>query len=79
MPSIHETYKKKILREIEGFPENKMPKLYNVFHLLATKIRSETKNSGNRNSLKGLWKGSKISESLFVEAKKTLFPYEYRH
>lgn len=27
---------------------------------------------------KGIWKGSEIDESLFMEAKKTLFPYEYK-
>lgn len=77
MVSIYKTYKEKILEEIEGFPEDKMPKLYKIIHLLATELRTETKKTGNRSSLKGLWKGSQINESLFIEAKKTLFPYEY--
>jgi hypothetical protein len=33
---------------------------------------------GKRGSLKGIWKGSQIDESLFNEAKKSLFPYESR-
>ena len=26
--------------------------------------------------IKGIWKGSRIDESLFLEAKKSLFPYK---
>ena len=78
MVSIHKSYKEKILEEIEGFPEDKMSKLYRIIRLLVTELRSETKKTGNRGSLKGLWKGSRINESLFIEAKKTLFPYEYK-
>jgi len=29
-----------------------------------------------RGSLKRIWKGSQIDETLFIEAKKFLFPYE---
>lgn len=78
MVSIHKTYKEKILEEIDEFPEDKMSKLYRIIRLLVTELRSETKKTGNSGSLKGLWKGSRIDESLFVEAKKTLFPYEYK-
>jgi hypothetical protein len=74
MVSIHKSYKEKILEEIEGFPEDKMSKLYRIIRLLVTELRK----TGNRGSLKGLWKGSRINESLFIEAKKTLFPYEYK-
>ncbi len=31
---------------------------------------------GKRGSLKGIWKGSVIDESLFIEARKSLFNYE---
>ncbi len=71
-------YKDKILKEIEKIPERKMPKLYRVIHLLANELMGKTKKAGNRGSLKGIWKGSQIDESLFIEAKKSLFPYEYR-
>lgn len=72
------TYKEKILKEIEQVPEDKMPTLYRVIHLLATELMAETKKTGNRGSLKGIWKDSQIDESLLMEAKKSLFPYEYR-
>ncbi len=72
------TYKEKILKEIERVPEDKMPTLYRIIHLLATELMSETKKTGIRSSLKGIWKDSQIDESLFIEAKKSLFPYEHR-
>jgi hypothetical protein len=72
------TYKEKILKEIDQVPEDKMPTLYRVIHLLATELMTETKRTGNRGSLKGIWKDSQIDESLLMEAKKSLFPYEYR-
>ena len=73
MPSA---YKEKILREIEKVPEDKMPKLLRIIHLLTTETTPKKKKPGNRGSLKGIWKGSQIDESLFNEAKKSLFPYE---
>ncbi len=70
------TYKEKILKELEVVPEEMMPKIYKIIHLLATELMPKTKDTGNRGSLKGIWKGSQIDESLFLEAKKSLFPYE---
>lgn len=72
------TYKEKIVKEIKRVPDDKMPKLYRVIHLLTTELMSESKKAGVRGSLKGMWKGSRIDESLFAEAKKSLFPYESR-
>ncbi|MBC8461209.1 MAG: hypothetical protein H8D67_24760 [Deltaproteobacteria bacterium] len=72
------TYKEKILKELEVVPEEMMPKIYKIIHLLATELMPKTKDTGNRGSLKGIWKGSQIDESLFLEAKKSLFPYEYK-
>ena len=77
MPAI-QTYKQKILKEIEQVPKQKIPKLYKIVHLLAVELTPKTKETGNRGSLKGIWKGGQIDESLFVEAKKSLFPYEYK-
>lgn len=37
------TYKEKIIKEIEKIPEDKMPKLYEVIHLLATELMPEAK------------------------------------
>ena len=72
------TYKEKILKELEVVPEEMMPKIYKIIHLLATELMPKTKDTGNRGSLKGIWKGSQIDESLFLEAKKSLFSYEYK-
>ncbi len=74
MPS---TYKDKIIKEIEEVPEEMMPKLYKVIHLLTTDVMQKTKKPVKRGSLNGIWKGSQIDESLFFEAKISLFPYEY--
>lgn len=72
------TYKEKVLKEIERIPEDKMSKLYRIIHILSSELIQKTKKTGNRGSLKGIWKGSRIDESLFVESKKSLFPYEKR-
>ena len=70
------TYKEKILTALEGETSKMMPKLYKIIHLLATELIPKTKETGNRGSLKGIWKGSQVDESLFLEARKSLFPYE---
>lgn len=75
MPS---TYKERLLKEIEGIPEEKLPKIYRIIHLLKTEFIQKTKKTGVRSSLKGIWKGSQIDKALFLEAKKSLFPYESR-
>ncbi len=59
-------------------PEEKMPKLYKVIHQITSEFISEAKKPVRRGSLKGLWKGSSIEDSLFFEAQKNLFPYESR-
>jgi hypothetical protein len=75
MPS---TYKEKLLKEIEGFPEEKIPKLYKIIHILRAELMQKTKKPAIRGSLKGIWKGSQIEEASYIEAKKSLFPYEAR-
>ncbi|MDP3980640.1 MAG: hypothetical protein Q8Q33_04410 [Chlamydiota bacterium] len=72
------TYKEKLLKEIEDIPEGMMPKLYKIVHLLKIELISGIRKSPTRSSLKGIWKGSQIDESLFHEAKRSLFPYEYK-
>lgn len=78
MLSTYMTYKKKILKEIEDIPKDKIQKVYKIIHILISELITKTKKTGNRGSLKGIWKGSKIEESLFIEAKKSLFPYEHK-
>jgi len=55
-----------------------MPKIYRIIHILKMELIPKTKKLGVRGSLKGIWKGSQIDEDIFVESKKSLFPYEYR-
>ncbi len=71
-------YKEKILKEIEKVPDDKMPGLYKIIHLLADELILGSKKTGKKGSLKGIWKGSLVNDSLFVEAKKSLFPYEHK-
>ena len=71
-------YKEKLLKEIEGFPEGKIPKLYKIIHILRVELMQKAKKPMIRGSLKGIWKGSQIEEASFIEAKKSLFPYETR-
>ena len=67
-------YEKMILKELEKVPEEKMPKLYKAIHQITSKFISGAKKPGKRGSLKGLWKGSRIDDTLFSDARKTLFP-----
>ena len=77
MPS---TFKEKIIEDIDSVPEVMLPKLYKIIHLLTSEFVQKTNKTGTgmRGSLHGIWKDSKIDESLFLEAKKSLFPYEYK-
>ncbi len=73
---MQSTYKDKIIKEIKGMPEEVMPKIYNIVHSMATELNTLKNKSGSRGPLKGIWKESKVDESLFLEAKKSLFPYK---
>jgi hypothetical protein len=70
------SYREKILKEIDKIPDDKIGNLYKIIHLLAAEITSGSKKTGKKGSLKGIWRGSQIDDSLFAEAKKSLFPYE---
>lgn len=70
-------YKEKLLEEIQDIPEVMMPKLYRIVHLFFTEVVHK-KKPAKRGSLKGIWKGSHIDETLFSQAKKSLFSYEYK-
>jgi hypothetical protein len=69
------TYKEKILQDLDRVPEDKMPVLYQLIHLLTTEFSLE-KKTGQRGSLRGIWQGSQVDASLFMEARRSLFPYE---
>ena len=57
---MRSTYKEKLLKEIEGFPEGKIPKLYKIIHILRVELMQKTQKPMIRGSLKGIWKGSQI-------------------
>jgi len=73
MPS---TYKEKLLKEIDEFPDHMIPKVYKLVHILRAELMQRAQESRTRGSLKGIWKGSQIDETLLIEARKSLFPYE---
>jgi len=69
-------YKDRLLKEINEFPEEAIPKLYRVLHVLRTELMQKENKSCARRSLKGIWKGSQIDDDLFRQARKSFFPYE---
>ncbi len=70
-------YREKLLQEIKAVPEEMTPTLYKIVHLLNAQWDISSKSrKGKRGSLRGIWKGSIIDESLFIEARKSLFSYE---
>jgi len=73
---MSQLYKEKILKDIDAIPADMLPKFYKVVHLLKTELLNMKRKSTNRNSLKGIWKGSEIDEQLFEEAKRSMFNYE---
>ncbi len=75
---MRSTYKEKLIKEIEETPQEIIPKLYEMMHHFRNELMQKSKKSGSRGSLKGIWKGSQIDETLFAEAKKNLFPYEVK-
>lgn len=42
------TYKDRILKDIEGTPEGKMPQLYRIIHLITSEFTSTTKKAGKK-------------------------------
>lgn len=72
------TYKQKLIGEINAIPDNLLPRFYRIMHTLRTELIQQATTTRARGSLKGIWKGSNIDESLLAEAKESLFPYEYK-
>jgi len=70
------TYKQKLIGEINAVPENLLPRFYRIMHTLRTELTRPATTNRARGSLKGIWKGDNIDESLLAESKKSLFPYE---
>jgi hypothetical protein len=71
-------YKQKLLDEINAVPEELLPRFYRIIRTLRTELTDQTAVSPTRGSLRGIWGGTRIDESLISEAKKSLFDYEYK-
>ena len=71
-------YKDRVLKELNEFPEETIPKLYRVLHVLRTEWMHKGNKPNIRRSLKGIWKGSQIDDDLFLQARRSLFPYEVK-
>jgi len=67
-------YKEEILKDMEKIPVEKLPRFYIIIHTLIREFSSP--RNKEKTTLKGLWKGSQINDSLFEDAKKSLFSYE---
>lgn len=68
-------YREKLLKEIEQVPEESIPNLYRIFHVLKVELTRKTK-TGKRGALRGIWGKKRVDENLFLEAKRSLFPYD---
>jgi len=50
------------MKEIEGLPEETLPKIYKIMSILRVELMQKTKKTRIRGSLKGIWKGSRIDD-----------------
>lgn len=65
---------KLIFSDSEKIPEDGTEIVIHFENKIKPNVISQ--KSRKRGSLKGIWKGNVINESLFVEARKSLFSYE---
>jgi hypothetical protein len=70
------TYKQKLFGELNAIPEELLPRFYRIIHALCTEFTHSAAETKTRGSLKGIWGDVKIDESVFTEAKRSLFKYE---
>ena len=68
-------YREKLLKEIEQVPEESIPNLYRIFHILKVELARKAK-TGKRGSLREIWGKKRVYENLFHDAKRSLFPYD---
>jgi len=68
-------YREKLLKEIAQVPEESIPNLYRIFHILKVELTRKTK-TGKRGSLRKLLGPKRVDENLFQDAKRSLFPFE---
>ena len=73
---MNSKYKSLIIKDMEEIPEEMAPDFYQILHILKKQFLKKGKGKTSRSLLKGIWKGSDIKEDLFLEAKKSIFPYE---
>ena len=68
--------KEKLHHIIDTIPEEIIPVIYKMISLMKMDYTARIKKTGKKGSLAGIWKGSKIEDNIYNEAKKSLFPYE---
>jgi len=73
------TYKQKLLGEINAVPEELLPRFYRIVHTIRKELTIQVAVKPTRGSLRGIWRNVRVEESLISEAKKSIFPYEYRN
>ncbi len=74
---MSQVYKEKIIKALDDIPSNMLPKVYKMIHLLKKEFPVvPLEGDSKRRSLKGIWKGCEIDDSLFEDAKKSIFKYE---
>ena len=70
------TYKEKLIQEIETIPEEMIPQFYRIINVLKKELVIKPQPVNNKQTLRGIWKGSKISNNLIEQAKGSVFSYE---
>jgi hypothetical protein len=71
-----DTYKEKLLHEIQLIPDDMGYQFYQVFHALSEALLTRREREKQRCSLAGIWAGSEIDDNLFDSARKSVFSYE---
>ncbi|MEW5768398.1 MAG: helix-turn-helix domain-containing protein [bacterium] len=73
-------YRNRLLKEVQEMPDEVLPWFYKIVYLLNREFTpsSSLRKKEKRGSLKGIWKGARVDEDLLLQAKKSLFPYEYK-
>jgi hypothetical protein len=72
------TYKQKLIGEINALPEELIPRFYRIVRILRSELSNKATVMPKRGSLRGIWGNVKIEESQILEAKKSIFTYEYK-
>ena len=70
------TYKEKLIQEIETIPDEMIPQFYRIINVLKNEIVNKPQPVNDKQTLRGIWRGSKIKNNLIKQAKDSVFSYE---